>query len=150
MKNLILLQPEISEVNISIFRKQRFLINAVTFEPDMLETCNWPYFVHQRILRKMSPIGLLQHVWFKSYCNFRSKISRAPILRWVCGKCNCVKMVHATKEFLLDLYSRMSWLSFHINTCFSRTYRIAGKFVQKINYRVGRVNVDPRSVRVLF
>ena len=30
--------------NISIFQKMRFFINAVTFDPDVLEKCNCPHF----------------------------------------------------------------------------------------------------------
>ena len=86
---------QISAKNIFRFWYKRFWITAIKAEPDVPPRSNgglWNCH-HSRIRKKL--IWFRWYAWFKSYCNFRSKISRAPILRCLYGNCNYVKLAHA-------------------------------------------------------
>ena len=84
--------------NISNLPKMRFFENAITFDPGILQMSNYAYFVRADLLNRNLAKNFMWHVWIQFYSNFRSKISRAPILRRVCGNCNFVKMAHARRK----------------------------------------------------
>ena len=100
----------------------RFLINAITFEPGILQMSNYAYFVRADLLNRNLAKKFMWHVWIQFYSNFRSKISRALVFKWVCGNWNCSITAASISKLFLDSDSRMSRASFdirHISLAFT-------------------------------